>query len=229
MLKNISKVSYKVIYRYSYLLYKKIKNNCIIVMVIFFSAQSTSCYGKWLDGKIMFDQAWRILSGLNYTVKIQYLTSLVSVGHPYNSFGSTRSQLLNLAGKSSENTWPHTEVILNVALLPLNDPDHSEKYATNYNLVSACLGIFFTTRILKKSSHVWQCKSFFLPWTLQAPLNPFFVLQFLLDRIFAIEAANDGFSATMNTTTMFEPFKKPNYLDSRHKKMFREWIHQPAL
>ena len=177
----------------------------------------------------MFDEAWLILSGWNYTVKIQCLTSLVSVGHPYNSFGSTRSQLLNLAGKSSENTWPHTEVILNVALLPLNDPDHSEKYATNYNLVSACLGIFFTTRILKKSSHVWQCKSFFLPWTLQAPLNPFFVLQFLLDRIFAIEAANDGFSATMNTTTMFEPFKKPNYLDSRHKKMFREWIHQPAL
>ena len=201
-----------------------------------------NCYGNFffqhkahhvmendLMEKSCLTRAWLILSGWNYTIKIQCLTSLVSVGHPYNSFGSTRSQLLNLAGKSSENTWPHTEVILNVALLPLNDPDHSEKYATNYNLVSACLGIFFTTRILKKSSHVWQCKSLFLPWTLQAPLNPFFVLQFLLDRIFAIEAANDGFSATMNTTTMFEPFKKPNYLDSRHKKMFREWIHQPAL
>ena len=180
----------------------------------------------------MFDEAWLILSGWNYTVKIQCLTSLVSVGHPYNSFGSTRSQLLNLAGKSSENTWPHTEVILNVALLPINDPDHSEKYATNYNLVSACLGIFFYNTNLKKKIEpclAMQVKSLFLPWTLQAPLNPFFVLQFLLDRIFAIEAANDGFSATMNTTTMFEPFKKPNYLDSRHKKMFREWIHQPAL
>ena len=112
---------------------------------------------------------------------------MVSVGHPYNSFGSTRSQLLNLAGKSSEKTWPHTEVILNVALVPLKDPDHSEKYATDYNWLL----------------HSWSQVSLVLPWTLQAPLNPFLVLQFLLDKIFAIEPANDGFSATMKTTTMF--------------------------
>ena len=180
MLKFISKVSYKVIYIYSYLLYKKIKNNCIIVMVIFFSAQSTSCYGKRLDGKIMFDQAWLILSGLNYTVKIQYLTSLVSVGHPYNSFGSTRSQLLNLAGKSSENTWPHTEVILNVALLPLNDPDHSEKYATNYNLVSACLGIFFYNTNFKKIEPCLTMQVFFLTMDIASTIKSLFRVTILV-------------------------------------------------
>ena len=48
----------------------------------------------------------------------------------------------------------------------------------------------------------------FHSWILQAPLNPFLVEHFLSERMLAIEAASDGFSATIITVATILNFQK---------------------
>ena len=48
----------------------------------------------------------------------------------------------------------------------------------------------------------------FHSWILQAPLNPFLDEHFLSERMFAMEAASEGFSATMITVATILNFQK---------------------